>query len=283
MEDQRSIRNAEQSDIPNIKEFLLKARFVHRHLDWRDPWDWVSHDVFLIKENKRQKIEALFCCSNDKNEMYWVRLFACKNPLNYFTEWERLFNTGLKKLQEIHPVQHIYSLAYFDWMIKLFELEGWNEIDRIIQFEWDPKYSKDYSDFDNHQSIRMMEHDDLCVVHGIDINGFAKIWQQSLNSITASFNQAKYPTVFVDHGKILGFQISTITNNHAHLARIAIHPDHRRKQIGESLVKDLINYCLKNNINDISVNTQQSNHSSTALYQKLNFRDTGKSFPIFSF
>ena len=168
-------------------------------------------------------------------------------------------------------------------MIKLLELEGWNGIDRIVQFQCDSKKWYEDSEIFPNPNIRLMTKKDIQYVHSIDIISFQPLWEQSKDSFLASYEQSGYATVYFEGQRILGFQISTIKEKKAHLARIAVHPNYRRHHIGEFLAKDLLMHALRKNITNISVNTRFSNNCSIALYRKMNFVNTGNSFPIFSY
>jgi ribosomal protein S18 acetylase RimI-like enzyme len=73
------------------------------------------------------------------------------------------------------------------------------------------------------------------------------------------------------------------TANHfsAHLARIAVHPALRHQHIAANMIIDMFRYFKRRGVNNVTVNTQDNNHASLALYQSMGFDLTGESFPVF--
>ncbi|MCJ7771682.1 MAG: GNAT family N-acetyltransferase [Desulfobacterales bacterium] len=126
-----------------------------------------------------------------------------------------------------------------------------------------------------------MTIDDLDKISLIDDSCFKPIWQQSREAIGHAFDQSAYATIFEADHSICGFQISTIENGKAHLARIAVLPDFQRQHIGEQLILNMLHFFISNRTTTITVNTQEDNTGSIGLYEKLNFTKKKDSFPIY--
>jgi ribosomal-protein-alanine N-acetyltransferase len=276
-----SIRAASAADVPAIERFLSKKANVHRHLDWRQPLDWIVSQRFFLFLNQKDEIEALLCATPEIGKINWIRIFAYRKKEHLFPAWNALLNAAISVIQEESIDTKLLALAYHTWMIKLLELEGWKEIDRIMQFEWEGSSSRQHPTKEKSTLIRKMAKQDLQIVHGIDCVSFEPIWQQSFETMSASFSQSGYATVYEKNGEVLGFQLSTNDEHKAHLARIAVHPDHRQQHIGRFLVQDLLDYCAKKRIRDISVNTQATNLRSIALYKNMGFEKQGDTYPNF--
>jgi len=280
---QKNICTAKASHISIIRKFLSQDSLIHRHLDWREPLDWIRSRQFFILFDHQKEIDALFCSTPEIDHYYWLRIFACKSRKTLHSSWENLFGYFLEK-NRLDLLQIItLSLAYHPWMISIFELGGWKKIDKIIQFEWADKikYQQNMRKKDSF-NIQKMRKKDLKSSYQIDRMSFEKIWQQSYETFLLSYKHAGYATVLYKEDKLIGFQISTISKRRAHLARIAVHPGEMHQGVGKALVQDLFHYCEKNNIRDISVNTQFSNNHSIALYEKMGFREKGNPFPLYS-
>ncbi len=275
-----SIRLCERSDISLVKTFLSRKPFFHRHLDWRDPLDWIDNRFFYLSFNNKNLLNGVFCCTPEIGHYYWVRIFACSEKEDLFRLWNPFVNLFSTTNELSSKDDHIYSLAYYPWMIQLLELEGWQLIDRIVQFEW--RDENGYFPELINPCIKKMKRSHIEDAFQIDRASFQRPWQQSFDTFSLSFKQAGYATVFTNGGNILGFQISTIKNRHAHLARIAVHPQFRKRKIGEFLLKNFLDHCNRRKIKKITVNTQQSNQVSIALYKKWGFIEKGDKFPLFS-
>ncbi len=121
---------------------------------------------------------------------------------------------------------------------------------------------------------------DLATVADVDAQAFAPLWQNSLESLRLAYKQAGYATVAKLDGKIVGYQISTLSGFNAHLARLAVYPELQHRSIGYWLVYDLLHHFSSRNVFRITVNTQDNNQASLALYQKLGFWQTGERFQV---
>lgn len=276
------IRTATKSDISIINFFLKQQIVIHRHLDWRQPTEWLGKQPFLLYLSPDNSIEAILNCAPEPQDIFWIRLFAYKNPLHKVKYWEALFNAGLKMITNQSGNPTIASLAYQKWMKDLLETEGWTEKHRVIQFKWERRRkSKILLTNINSSPIRQMSRIDISEVALIDQACFNPLWQHSQEALENAHAQSGYSTVFELDYSIRGFQISTYDKGKAHLARLAVLPDYQKQHIGEKLVLDTLRYITNRGIKDISVNTQQDNYSSIGLYKKLHFKKTGDSFPIY--
>jgi len=281
MESQIHVRLCESADTSRVRNFLSRASFFHRHLDWREPLDWVNKRSFYLALNEIDELQGAFCSSPEIKNFFWIRLFACSNKNNLFKTWHALFDSFLdaNNLTKNSPL--LFTLAYYPWMMQLLELEGGKLIDRIVQLESSALLKTDSQNYFSTKSIHKMKRADLKDVFEIDRSRFPPIWQQSFKTLSLSFKQVNYSTVFRNKNRIIGFQMSTISTNRAHLARIAVDQDFSRMGIGTALIQDLLTHCHQLNIRKISVNTQETNKNSITLYKKMGFKDIGNSYPIY--
>ena len=134
------IREAIKSDILIINNFLKQQIVIHRHLDWRQPTEWLGKQPFLLYLSPNNSIEAILICIPEPKNIFWIRLFAYSNPLHKVSYWESLFTVGLKIITSQSPENTtIASLAYQKWMKDLLESEGWIEKQRVIQLKWNSR------------------------------------------------------------------------------------------------------------------------------------------------
>jgi len=276
------IRAAVKSDASIIEKFFQKRITIHRHLDWRQPTEWLGKSPFLLYLSSDNSIEAILNCVPEPRDTYWIRLFAYNNPFNRVTYWKALFNAGLKIITDRSSNPTIASLAYQKWMKDLLEMAGWIEKKRVIQFKWDNRRKFELFKSINHSSsIRQMTRADIREVAIIDQLSFHPLWQLSLEALEHAYAQSAYSTVFEIDQSVCGFHISTYDKGKAHLARLAVLPDFQKQHIGKQLVLNMLKHFDDSGIKDISVNTQQYNYNSIGLYNKLQFKKTGDFFPIY--
>ena len=275
------VRSALRSDKKAIEEFLDCASAVHRHLDWRSPFDWLGNRHFLIAE-KRQKINSLLICTAEPNEVYWLRVFGSINFSSLKTNWQNLFQYYLTQINEQQPQPVIASIAYLNWMRELLDDSQWKIHQNVMQLKWKGvNLGKLAKDLPKELLIRPMRQSDLEVVSRIDRDCFKNIWLQSKDVIKRAYTQSSYTTVAEIENEVVGFQISSSHNSIAHLIRLAVSPKFQGQYIGQALVHHMLKHFQRPWIREITVNTQEDNMISLSLYDKMGFESTGENFPIY--
>ncbi len=281
MSGQALIREAGNADIPAINDFLKRNLILHRHLDWRTPIEWVGHSPFLMLENDNF-LQALLVCPPDPQNVYWIRLLASLVTVPVENSFADLFPFALEKIRNASTANVITSIAYQDWMQTLLTHNGWEICQQVVQLRWNRNKSVDLSGkCPNGFFIRPMFLSDIPAVAAIDHACFDFLWQHSEDALRRAFDQSTYCTVAEKDGMPVGYQITTLQRNRAHIARLAVLPDFQLLRIGYCLVRDVINQYRKSWAREISVNTQQDNFKSLGLYHKIGFELTDESFPIF--
>ena len=271
-----SILQATTSDTNEIVRFLDHASLVHRHLDWIPLLDWIDSIPFL-KYYSNDTLQAIFACPPDPPGVAWIKCFAC-NQVKESSMIFQLFLAQVKKMLQ-PQIDHIYALGLNDWFINILQNNNFEKFQDVIVLKYNGKpLEKSLS----HQVlIRPMELVDIEQVAQIDQRSFEPIWAISQNGLKSAFFQAEHTSVAEIDGKIIGYELSTASHFSAHLARVAVLPECRQEDIGYQLVREMILYFLKRGINEITVNTQDSNQASLNLYNKIGFLPTGDRFPIF--
>jgi ribosomal protein S18 acetylase RimI-like enzyme len=272
-----TVRSAEERDRPQIANLIHFEAFVHRHLDWRPPLDWIGYHPYLIGVDNNQIIAAL-ACPPDPPGVTWVRVFACSGKISPSDAWDLLWPQAETYLIDAGTT----SIAVIPLQKKfrqLLEQKSFQHIHNVIVFAWDdinptPPNAKPIN-------IRQMREDELEIIQEIDEQAFGPIWRYSLDSITLAFNKAILATIAEDQTGLLGYQISTPSPYGAHLARLAVRPSAQHQGIGYALTRHLQDSLKDTQPIRISVNTQDYNHASIALYQKAGFTQTDESYPVF--
>ena len=130
--------------------------------------------------------------------------------------------------------------------------------------------------------IRSMYGGDLLAVEDVDGAAFPALWRISKEDLQRAHAQALFATVYEYGDRLLGYQVSTRTSLGLHLARLAVHPQAQGKGVGHYLLQDLFRQASAHGIHHFTVNTQGDNAVSLSLYQKLGFRLTGESYPVYT-
>jgi len=274
------IREIDAQDKTQLANLIHFGTYVHRHLDWRPSLDWIGHKPFLGIESEGRLLAALSCAS-DPPGISWIRLFVTSAHLSQTLVWNQLWPLTREALLK-DKVEVLAAIPLQKW-IRLLLLENkFNNSHNIISFAWDNNSIVNHPRPKNTE-IRLMKKTDLKEVAHLDRTSFHPLWRNSASLLELAFNQSVYSTVSTDGEQITGYQITTPTQYGVHLGRLAVAPNYQGQGIGYALVHDLQSTFAATEDYRISVNTQDNNQSSIALYTKAGFHQTTEIFPVFQY
>lgn len=276
----QTCRTATHADRQQLANLIHFEAHVHRHLDWREPLDWIGQQPYLILE-RRNHILACLAAPIDPPSAAWIRLFAVASNYSPEKAWGTLWPAALEYLRSCNPV-FIGAICLQTWFQRI--LTGWQFIQEntVILLEWEDPVMPVKNDHLN-LTIRPMADADLPTVESLDAAAFGPIWRISLQTLGDALRQATLATVAILDDIIVGYQISTSTQMGGHLARLAVHPRCQRRGIGSAIVNDLLNWFVQRGFQRVTVNTQIDNHASLALYKRAGFVLTGESYPVYRY
>ncbi len=273
------IRPALEKDQQKIANLIYFETFVHRHLDWRSPLEWLGSPHYWVAEQNGMLLAAL-ACPPDPEEIAWIRLFASTDRLSLQQLWRSMWDVAQEELARLHDTT-VAVISLQEWFRPLLKGSGFSEHQEIVTLEWRPSQLPPRSEV-NDLVIRMMTPDDLPRVAEVDASAFEPLWQNSPAALRQAFPQAGLATVAELEGNLVGYQITTYNPMGGHLARLAVHPLAQRRGIGSQLLNDLLRQLTRRNIARLTVNTQGDNQRSMKLYQNLGFKRTGETYPVFA-
>jgi len=274
------VRSAVFQDQQQIANLMYFESHVHRHLDWRAPLEWLGSPNFWVLE-ENQRIVGTLACPQDSYRVAWVRLFTHADRLPIHEAWKTLWEVAQFEMAKDNGGT-VAAIAIQTWMQVLLETSGFIKTQEIVMLDWHngplmrmplPKGI----------SVRPMTFQDLPGVAELDADAFDPLWQNPLNSLERAFPQANVATVMEDDRGLVGYQITTENPIGAHLARLAIRPDAQKRGLGSILVADLLKRLDRIMIRRLTVNTQNDNPGSMALYSKMGFVKTGEQLPVYCF
>jgi ribosomal protein S18 acetylase RimI-like enzyme len=130
-------------------------------------------------------------------------------------------------------------------------------------------------------TVRPARAEDYPAIIATDTAAFGPPWQMSGELLGLAIHRADYLTVAEHSGVLVGFQLATPGHQGAHLARLAVQPEHQGRGIGAALVAEMLDHYHRRGAREITVNTQDTNTASLALYQRLGFTLNGLRFPVY--
>jgi ribosomal protein S18 acetylase RimI-like enzyme len=279
MNTNESLQQATRSDTSEIAAFISRAACIHRHLDWQGVLDWIPSIPFvLLKEDN--KLKGLLTCPPNFENIVWIRCFACHqfNDLSYV--WDTLFNHVIQMPELSNTI--LYSVGLNDWFGNLLMQSHFENYQNIVILYWNHSLPHPPQP-DKELIIRSMEASDLAQVAELDKISFESMWVNPADKVVLAYDQSEHSSVAEINGRIVGYEMTTANHFSAHLARIAIHPEFQKQHIGSAMISEMLKYFRRKGIDQISVNTQDNNSASLALYQSLGFELSGESFPVYRY
>jgi ribosomal protein S18 acetylase RimI-like enzyme len=271
------IRPANVDDHLAVINLVNSSFFVHRHLDWRLPTDWLGKQPFWVK-GEGAEIQAVLSCVPEPERIAWVRLFATSQPAHLDEDWTQLFQNCLEYFKT-SPADILPAIGIREWFSELLTRHGFNYLQDIVVLEWNrilPALPETKP-----ITIRPARMDDLEAICEIDAAAFEPIWHLPFSALRQAFETSAYTSVAVVDDLVIGYQLSTMSQSSAHLARLAVLPKFQHQKIGLNLAAEMVTHFSRGGIHAITVNTQNNNTASLAVYARLNFQPTGDHYPVF--
>jgi ribosomal protein S18 acetylase RimI-like enzyme len=273
----RTVINSDRSRVANLIHF---GTYVHQHLDWRSPLEWIGRQPYLGIENS-EGFMATLACPQEIPEITWIRLFAVRSNNKVDKVWRALWDAACDELSQKGKIQ-IAALSMQNWFTDILEKSKFIHTDNVIVLKYE-KNTVIQLPYLKSIVIRHMLPEDFPFVLGIDGSAFKAEWRNSLEEMELAYQLSSYATIAEMNHDIVGYQYSTSSGMGGHLARLAVRDNMQGQGIGYSLVHDVVRHFRQHGVMNLSVNTQQSNIASLGLYAKSGFKSTGESYRVYHF
>ena len=273
-----NIRTALSTDRSRLANLIHFGSHIHQHLDWKPALDWIGSKPYLVVESEGELVATL-ACPPDLPDITWIRLFAASSLIKVEQAWKLLWEAASQEIAQIGKIQ-VAVISLQSWFNGLLDTSKFEHTDNVIVLMWDR--STDIPDpSPANITIRPMLPEDLETILLIDHEAFGEVWKNSMESLELAYQQCSSATVAESNGQIVGYQYSTASTMGGHLARLAVKIGMQGKGIGYLLVHQVLNQFKKQGFRHMTVNTQQNNAASLALYYKAGFILTGESYRVY--
>lgn len=120
--------------------------------------------------------------------------------------------------------------------------------------------------------IRPMSNKDILAVVDIDKKSYAHPW--GVNEFFREVNYNRFGRYFVveSNNIVIGYIGSWFLSDLIHITTLAVHPDYRRKGIGEKLMNYVLDLGKKEKYKTCVLEVRVSNEKAINLYKKLGFK-----------
>ncbi len=273
-----TIRTATLTDRSRLANLIHFGSHIHQHLDWKPVLDWIGSQPYLVVEKNKELFAAL-ACPPDLPDITWIRLFAVSPSINVRLAWDLLWKASEEEIARIGKIR-VAAISLQGWLNGLLEASDFDHMDNVIVLMWDHSTTLPAPALTD-ITIRAMLPEDLDTIISIDHQAFGEVWKNSMESLELAYQQSSLATVAEDGDEIVGYQYSTTSTMGGHLARLAVKTSMQGKGIGYLLVHQVLNQLKKQGFKHVTVNTQQNNLASLALYSKAGFTTTGESYRVY--
>ncbi len=274
-------RPAQPGDRFRLERLLSSARYLHNHLDWQPPHDWLGRQPFQLAFAGDQLIGAL-AAPPDPPEATWVRLAAVGDDLPPEAVLDPLWAAAQDSLRL--KAMAVSCMLLEDWFAPHLQRWGFHFLNDVIVLRRERKTTSPAAlPAPSGFHLRPAKATDVGALAAVDNAAFAPPWQYSKTVIRQAMAQALYTTVAEANGEVVGYQISSGGREGGHLARLAVRPDQQGRGIGRALAAEAVRFFEKRGAPRLTVNTQRDNAASIAVYRALDFEITNEHYEVWQF
>lgn len=268
-----NITDYERQHIDGLLDLAEYSRWVHNHLDWHNTSHWLDSELssVLLAWQGDQLIGAIGL-SKPIAGWSWIRLLGIRDGRMPGLVVRELVEAAEFRCAEL-GIANIAILMITNWLPAYLRDCGFRLEDHIITMSHvglplppAPQISA---------RMRRAEIEDVDRMALIDRLAFEAPWQLTDDDIREAFRGAAIATVATLDNSVIAYQLSTSHEDIGHLARLAVHPAHRRSGIASALMHLLMQEFRRRNLTELTVNTQLRNLPSQRLYERFGFFRNG--------
>ena len=123
--------------------------------------------------------------------------------------------------------------------------------------------------------VRQAEEKDIKPMAEMDILCFSAPWSEVSFEKEIKENHLALYIVAEIGERMVGYAGLWCIVDEGHITNVAVHPDFRRRGIGEALVSVLLEYTVKKGILSHTLEVRASNEAAISLYTKFGFQPAG--------
>lgn len=127
--------------------------------------------------------------------------------------------------------------------------------------------------------LRPMTVADISQVYALDVVSFSLPWTERSYRYEVEENPHSRPWVVEDTGsspaRVVGMMVVWLILDEAHIATIAVHPEYRRRGIGQRMLANALLEAQKEGAALAYLEVRQGNLGAQALYRRFGFAVDG--------
>jgi len=119
--------------------------------------------------------------------------------------------------------------------------------------------------------IRSMTRRDLGAVLAVENASFAAPWRMSSYARAVAERGHSFFVAEMDGG-LVGYAGLWVEGDQAHIAKVTVHEDYRRRGIGSALLEYLIDHSLRLGLTRMYLEVRRSNVAAQQMYRRFGFQ-----------
>ncbi|HWQ80294.1 MAG TPA: ribosomal protein S18-alanine N-acetyltransferase, partial [Anaerovoracaceae bacterium] len=123
--------------------------------------------------------------------------------------------------------------------------------------------------------VRQAEIRDIKPMAEMDVLCFTAPWSEESFDKEIRENHMAFYIVAEIGGRMVGYAGLWRVLDEGHITNVAVHPDFRRRGIGEALISVLLSHTIENGILSHTLEVRASNNPAISLYLKFGFEPAG--------
>jgi len=260
-----------------VRDLLFHSQSVHTHLDWHETDQWLdTQQVPMRLAWQNGRLIGLTATSAPLNNTCWIRLAAVQDFIDQGAVLRAMWSDLVVELRAL-DVQLAALLGVRDWIVEYAPDLGFHYVEDIITLA---RGGQELPEPLPHRlTIRSAELYDLETMARVDQEAFTPPWQLAFDELRQAYRISASCTVALQDRQIVGYQLSTLYFDGAHLARLAVLPEFQGTGIGGTLLGDVLQRFFRRSVYSMTLNTQASNLPSQRLYRRFGFRPNGYDLP----
>lgn len=263
-----------------VDDLIFRNFQVHTHLDWHEVDQWLESTQAPVRLAwQDRKLVGILAASPMLNRACWIRVAAVQDSAPTQIIMRALWDSLYPALTQ-QGVERVSMLMTRDWVEQQVRALGFEYDEDIITLRriGEALPTSRFSGV----TLRPAVPSDLDNITQIDNEAFRSPWQMTRDEIRQALRVAALSVVALRGDQVVGYQISTIYRDGAHLARLAVAPQMQGQGIGGAILADALRRFFRRGIYSMTVNTQMSNHRSQQLYRHFGFRRNGYDLGVWS-
>lgn len=278
----RRVRPATRDDAGAIQRLMRLGVYIHTHVDWRPPGDWLGTPGFVVAEApgaaRGRQLAGCMAIGADPLPAAWVRVAAVDSAASF--PLAQAMHAAI--VESLEP--GIDEIAWFltdNWPQGWLDRLGFSLVSRVLVYH---KEGVDSAPFRAPAGldIRPVLLEEMDALAAIEEAAFEPRWRHSATALGLAWRQSISFDVALMDGEPVGFQFSTGGGGRAHLARMTVRPDWQGQGVGAALLAHALDGYERRRVRTVGLNTQSDNMASRRLYERFGFVATGYEYPVWS-